>query len=74
MFSDGVMDLVNAGVVTTRGHVHRVVATEYGAVNLFGRSLRERVELLISIARPDVRGSLRRELAGSRHIVLGGDP
>ena len=28
-----------AGVVTTRGHVHWVV-TEYGAVNLFGLSLR----------------------------------
>ena len=34
-----------AGVVTTRGHVHWVV-TEYGAVNLFGKSLRERAEAL----------------------------
>ncbi|HZY88001.1 MAG TPA: acetyl-CoA hydrolase/transferase C-terminal domain-containing protein, partial [Gemmataceae bacterium] len=30
-----------AGVVTTRGHAHRVV-TEYGAVDLHGRTLRER--------------------------------
>jgi acyl-CoA hydrolase len=58
-----------AGVVTTRGHVHWVV-TEYGAVNLFGRSLRQRAEALISIAHPDVRGELRRAAAETRHIVL----
>ena len=59
-----------AGVVTTRGHVHWVV-TEYGAVNLFGRSLRERAAALISIAHPDVRGELQREFAVTRHVVLG---
>jgi acyl-CoA hydrolase len=58
-----------AGVVTTRGHVHWVV-TEYGAVNLFGRSLRQRAEALIAIAHPDVRGDLRRELANVRHVSL----
>jgi 4-hydroxybutyrate CoA-transferase len=58
-----------AGVVTTRGHVHWVV-TEHGAVNLFGRSLRERAELLIGIAHPDVRGDLRRAFAETRHVVL----
>lgn len=47
-----------AGVVTTRGHVHWLV-TEYGAVNLHGKSLRERAELLISIAHPDFRAELR---------------
>ncbi len=47
-----------AGVVTTRGHVHWVV-TEYGAVNLHGKTLRERAELLRSIAHPDFRGELR---------------
>jgi 4-hydroxybutyrate CoA-transferase len=61
-----------AGVVTTRGHVHWV-ATEYGAVNLFGKSLRERAELLISIAHPDMRGDLRREFAATRRVVLAGD-
>lgn len=56
-----------AGVVTTRGHVHWVV-TEYGAVNLHGASIRERGEMLISIAHPDFRAELRRELADIRHV------
>ncbi len=47
-----------AGVVTTRGHVHWVV-TEHGAVNLRGRTLRERAKLLTSIAHPDFRAGLR---------------
>jgi acyl-CoA hydrolase len=50
-----------AGVVTTRGHVHWVV-TEYGAVNLHGKSLRERATALISIAHPDFRADLERDL------------
>jgi acyl-CoA hydrolase len=35
------------------------VATEYGAVNLRGTTLRERAELLISIAHPKFREELR---------------
>ncbi len=54
-----------AGVVTTRGHVHWVV-TEYGAVNLHGKSLRERGDALISIAHPDFRAELRRDLSQAR--------
>jgi len=57
-----------AGVVTTRGHVHWVV-TEYGAVNLHGRSIRERADALISIAHPDFRPSLRQELQRLRPTV-----
>jgi len=49
-----------AGVVTTRGHVQWVV-TEIGAVNLHGRTLRDRARLLISIAHPDFREGLERE-------------
>lgn len=49
-----------AGVVTTRGHVHWIV-TEYGAVNLHAKSLRERAQLLTSIAHPDFRAELARE-------------
>jgi acyl-CoA hydrolase len=62
-----------AGVVTTRGHVHWIV-TEYGAVDLFGKPLRERADLLISIAHPDFRAELRRQFAETRHVVLGGQP
>lgn len=46
-----------AGVVTTRGHIHWVV-TEYGAVNLYGKNLRQRAKALISIAHPDDREML----------------
>jgi len=42
---------IGAGVVTTRAHVHWIV-TEYGAVNLHGKTIHERAELLISIAHP----------------------
>ena len=48
-----------AGVVTPRADVHWIV-TEFGAVNLRGRSLQERAKLLISIAHPDDRESLDR--------------
>lgn len=46
-----------AGVVTTRGHVHWVV-TEYGIVNLFGKSLKQRAQALIEIAHPNHREML----------------
>jgi acyl-CoA hydrolase len=48
-----------AGVVTTRGHMHWVV-TEFGIVNLFGKSLKQRAKALISIAHPDHREALDR--------------
>lgn len=48
-----------AGVVTPRADAHWVV-TEYGAVDLYGRSLQERARLLISIAHPDNREALDR--------------
>ncbi|MBY0274425.1 4-hydroxybutyrate CoA-transferase [Candidatus Binatia bacterium] len=60
-----------AGVVTTRGHVHWV-ATEYGAVNLHGKTLRERGEALIAIAHPDFRAELARDLAAIRHFPVAG--
>lgn len=41
-----------AGVVSTRANIHWLV-TEYGAVNLYGRSLQDRAKLIISIANPD---------------------
>ena len=48
-----------AGVVTTRAHV-RYVITEYGCVDLYGRTLNERAKLLISIAHPGDREDLAR--------------
>jgi acyl-CoA hydrolase len=58
-----------AGVVTSRGHVHWII-TEYGAVNLHGLTLRERGEALISIAHPDFRPELRKQLNEMRHFIL----
>ncbi|MFM2133762.1 MAG: hypothetical protein RL156_1043, partial [Bacteroidota bacterium] len=55
-----------AGVVTTRAHVHWVV-TEYGAVNLYGKNLRERAHLLTSVAHPDHREELERQVRDTFH-------
>ncbi len=46
-----------AGVVTPRADAHWIV-TEYGAVDLTGRSLQERARLMIGIAHPDDREML----------------
>jgi acyl-CoA hydrolase len=51
---------LGAGVVTPRASIQWVV-TEYGSVNLFGHSLQERANLLISIAHPEDRERLERE-------------
>src|SRR5665648_1295448 len=46
-----------SGVVSTRANIHWVV-TEYGAVNLYGKTLQERAKLLISISHPNHREML----------------
>jgi acetyl-CoA hydrolase len=56
-----------SGVVTTRADVHYVV-TEYGIAHLFGKSLRERAQALISVAHPDFREELRRA-ARNRNLI-----
>ena len=56
-----------AGVTTTRGDVH-YVATEYGVVNLHGKTIRERCELLINIAHPQFRAGLE-EFAKKLHYL-----
>ncbi|VAW29482.1 4-hydroxybutyrate coenzyme A transferase [hydrothermal vent metagenome] len=48
-----------AGVVTTRAHVH-YIATEYGIVDLYAQSLRERARRLIEISHPDDREMLEK--------------
>ena len=60
--SDGrqsrIVPLLNeTAVVVPRGDVH-YVATEYGVVNLFGKTLEERAMAMISIAHPDFRDEL----------------
>ena len=55
-----------AGVVTTRAHA-RIIVTEWGVADLYGRSLRERAVALISIAHPDHRDEL---LAAARRSRL----
>jgi acyl-CoA hydrolase/GNAT superfamily N-acetyltransferase len=56
-----------AGVVTSRGDVHYVV-TEYGIADLHGRSVRERVLALISVAHPDFRAELMQAAKGMRYV------
>lgn len=48
-----------AGVVTSRGDVHYVV-TEFGVVNLHGKSIRERAHALIGISHPKFRDELEK--------------
>ncbi len=53
-----VSHLEHGAPVTLPSYVADIVATEFGAVELRGRSLAERAELLISIAHPDFRDAL----------------
>jgi len=52
-----VASLADIPVVVPRGEVQYVV-TEYGVVNLFGKSLQERAMAMISVAHPDFRDQL----------------
>jgi len=56
-----------AGVVTSRGDV-RIVVTEHGVADLWGRTLRERAGALIEIAHPDFREELSRR-ARERRLI-----
>jgi 4-hydroxybutyrate CoA-transferase len=56
-----------AGVTTSRGDVHWVV-TEYGAVDLHGMNVRERVNALISISYPNFREELEKFAHGKKYI------
>ncbi len=56
-----------AGVVTTRSHMHYVV-TEYGMVDLYGKTIRQRAKALISIAHPDFRDVLTFEAKKLNYI------
>ena len=56
-----------AGVVTSRNHVHWIV-TEFGAVNLYGRSIRERARALIGVAHPKFRDELAKQAKALDYI------
>ena len=56
-----------AGVVTSRADVHYVV-TEHGVAYLHGKTLRQRVEALVSIAEPKFRDALN-EFAYQAHYL-----
>ena len=61
-----------AGVVTTRSHMHWFV-TEYGAVDLYGKTLQERARLIISVAHPSAQEALDKaafERFGSHHHYI----
>ena len=47
--------------VTTSRFDVQYICTEYGVVNLFGKTVSERAEALIEIAHPDFRPALRRQ-------------
>jgi 4-hydroxybutyrate CoA-transferase len=57
-----IVPVLDPGSVVTspRAFVHHVV-TEYGIANLKGKSIRQRIDELVSIAHPDFRSELRAE-------------
>jgi len=66
--------LPGSGVVSTRANMHWVV-TEFGAVNLYGKTLQERARLLISVAHPDHKEELDKaafERFGSHYKYICG--
>ena len=48
---------LGAGVVTSRNHVHFVV-TEFGAAELYGKTIRQRTKALINVAHPQFRAEI----------------
>ena len=66
-----VLNLTRGNVVTTPRTDVMYVVTEYGLVNLKGKSLPERAQALISIAHPDFREELTREAYDHRLIPRG---
>jgi len=52
-----IVPMLDTAVVVPRGDAHYVI-TEFGAVNLFGKSLQERAMAMVSISHPDFRDEL----------------
>jgi acyl-CoA hydrolase len=66
-----VLDLTAGTVVTTPRSDVMYVVTEYGMVNLKGKSVAERARALIGIAHPDFRADLERQAYEHRLIPHG---
>ena len=66
-----VLDLTPGNIVTTPRSDVMYVVTEYGMVNLKGKSVAERAKALISIAHPDFREHLERQAYDHRLILHG---
>jgi acyl-CoA hydrolase len=66
-----VLDLTHGNIVTTPRSDVMYVVTEYGIVNLKGRSVAERARALIGIAHPDFREGLERQAHEHRLIPRG---
>ena len=66
-----VFDLTPGNVVTTPRSDIMYVVTEYGLINLKGKSIAQRAKLLISVAHPDFREELERDAHRHRLIPKG---
>ena len=66
-----VLDLTPGNIVTTPRSDVMYVVTEYGMVNLKGKSVAERARALIGIAHPDFREELERQAYEHRLIPRG---
>ncbi len=66
-----VLSLTHGNIVTTPRSDVMFVVTEYGIVNLKGKSVAERAQALISIAHPDFREDLMRQAHEHRLIPRG---
>jgi acetyl-CoA hydrolase len=62
-----------AGVTTSRYDVHFVV-TEFGIADLYGKTIRRRIQSLIDIAHPDFREELERYAVENKYISSGAVP
>jgi acetyl-CoA hydrolase len=58
---------LGAGVVTSRNHV-RYVVTENGVADLYGKTIRQRAQQLISVAHPDFRADLEKQAKELHYI------
>lgn len=66
-----VLNLTPGNIVTTPRSDVMYVVTEYGMVNLKGKSVAERARAILSIAHPDFREELEREAYEYRLIPRG---